>query len=61
MQRKNLIYPIIIFCICQASITYIIGMTTTNIGARYTAMMFMPSGSGTSALRLTYVSPSLTW
>lgn len=38
-------YELIIGCIGLAIITYIIPMTTTNTGGRYTAMMFMPCAS----------------
>ncbi|WVW81041.1 hypothetical protein I302_103032 [Kwoniella bestiolae CBS 10118] len=44
-DRKNTMYTPILFCLCLASITYIISLATTNTAARYTAMIFMPSGS----------------
>lgn len=49
----------IIFCICLASVTYIIPMATANVGGRYTAMMFMPCASGESAFRLERAKLSL--
>ncbi|WVF70353.1 hypothetical protein IAT40_005143 [Kwoniella sp. CBS 6097] len=44
-DRRNSMYFPILFCLCLASITYIISLATTNTAARYTAMIFMPSGS----------------
>ncbi len=42
-QRKNTMYPIIVFSLCVAFIVYIIALSTLNTGARYFAMMLMPS------------------
>lgn len=53
-DRKNTMYPVILVCIGTASITYIISLATTNFGARYFALMFMPCGSGTSLITLYY-------
>jgi hypothetical protein len=44
-QRKNTIYPIILVLISTACVMYIISMSTTNIGARYFAMMMLPFSS----------------
>lgn len=42
-QRKNTIYPIIVSHLCVAFVAYIIAMSTLNTGARYFAMMLLPS------------------
>lgn len=44
-QRKNTVYPIILVLISIATTTYLIPMATTNVGARYFAMMIMPFAS----------------
>ncbi len=36
-------YPIIVFSLCVAALAYIIALSTLNTGARYFAMMLMPS------------------
>jgi hypothetical protein len=45
IQRKNTVYPIILVLISIATTTYLIPMATTNVGARYFAMMIMPFAS----------------
>ncbi|SPO01722.1 related to nicotinamide mononucleotide permease [Cephalotrichum gorgonifer] len=42
-DRKNSIYPIIVFSLCVAFVAYIVAMSTLNTGARYFAMMLIPS------------------
>ncbi|UZJ50695.1 hypothetical protein CBS101457_000015 [Exobasidium rhododendri] len=44
-DRKNTAYPLILACIATACTMYIIPMTTTNVGARYFAMMLLPFSS----------------
>lgn len=44
-DRKTTVYPIILICAAVAVIMYIIPMATTNVGARYFAMMILPTAS----------------
>ncbi|KAJ9623793.1 hypothetical protein H2204_011085 [Knufia peltigerae] len=44
-DRKNTVYPIILYCISIAICMYIIPMATTNVGARYFSMMILPFSS----------------
>lgn len=44
-DRKNVVYPIILICAAVAVIMYIIPMATLNVGARYFAMMILPTAS----------------
>ncbi|EON97205.1 putative mfs transporter protein [Phaeoacremonium minimum UCRPA7] len=42
-DRKNTMYPIIVFCLGVAVIAYTIALATIKTGPRYFAMMLMPS------------------
>ncbi|KAL1902336.1 hypothetical protein Sste5346_001312 [Sporothrix stenoceras] len=42
-DRKNVMYIIIVSCLGVAVVAYIIALSTLNTGARYFAMMLMPS------------------
>lgn len=57
-QRKNTIYPIIASHLCVGIIVYIIAMSTVNTGARYFAMMLIPSVCSKTNLHL--LSPIMT-
>lgn len=42
-QTKHTIYPLFLVCLLPIIFLYIVPMVTLNIGARYFAMMLMPS------------------
>ncbi|KAI1100139.1 major facilitator superfamily domain-containing protein [Jackrogersella minutella] len=42
-DRKNIIFPFYVGCLCFAFVAYIITLSTLQTGARYFAMMLMPS------------------
>ncbi|KAH8881032.1 MFS general substrate transporter [Thozetella sp. PMI_491] len=42
-DRKTTMYPIIMSCLAVAVLAYVIALSTLNTGARYFAMMLMPS------------------
>lgn len=44
-DRKNTVYPIILLCAAIATVMYTIPMGTSNVGARYFAMMILPFAS----------------
>ncbi|POR31077.1 Pantothenate transporter, putative [Tolypocladium paradoxum] len=44
-DRKNTVYPLILMCVSIATVMYIIPMSTSNVGARYFAMMILPFAS----------------
>ena len=59
-DKRNKIYSVIMFCIGMAFVAYIIALSTLTTGARYFAMMLMPSACCKSQIWLR-IRRALRW